>query len=134
MPGQYLLDRDASGSRNEVRRPVAFEVRKDTWTRLDGLAETDCPDSGLYGREHVSCRGAPPGLGTYRCVTVVDATAGGTVASGQCPLGDPVFAIPLPPGRYSVELKHGGRQTVEVTAGRWLRLGVTEADPCPPVR
>jgi hypothetical protein len=132
--GQYVLDRDISGSRDKVRHPVVVDVRKDAWTRLDAVSETQCPDSGIYGLDYVPCRGAPPGLGTYQCVTVLDRKTGAAVASGQCYLGDPIFNVPLPPGRYTVESQHGGRQTVEVTAGQWLRLGVTEAYPCPSLR
>jgi hypothetical protein len=56
--GNYVLNRTAVGyplKNVQNGRPVA--VAKDHWTRLDGLNEDDCPDSGIYGAYSAPCWG-----------------------------------------------------------------------------
>jgi hypothetical protein len=133
-PGHYVLNRSGLGyPLKNVKDGHAVEVKKDEWTRLDGLSETDCPNSGIYGLDNAPCWGNPPTAGAYECVKVLDARTRKTVATGQCDMASPVFNVPLAPGRYVVKSASWPEQTVDIEPGRWIRLGVTEAPPCPPV-
>jgi len=133
-PGKYILDRDGSGLRQDVKQPVPFEVQDSAWTRMDGVSESDCPASGIYGLDRVVCRGAPPGLGAYECVKILAPDTGAVIARGQCAMASAEFTVALPPGRYIVELSGGRRQDVELIAGHWSRVGIMEAPPCSPHR
>jgi hypothetical protein len=132
-PGRYVLDRtDSDHQLKSGKGSETIEVRPGRWTRLDGLTDTQCPDSGIYGWDYRPCSGAKLS-GSYTCVSARDPEMGQTVATASCEKEFPTFSMPLAPGRYRVQLTHWPEQTVDIGPGRWVRLGVTEAAPCPPV-
>lgn len=134
VPGEYVLDRTGLGyPLKNVKNPVAVAVRKKHWIRLDGLTEDDCPDSGIYGWYATPCWGNPPG-GSFECLEVFDETAPRLITAGTCERAEPIFHVPLPPGRYMVKARNWPDQIVEIKPHQWLRLGVMEAVPCPPMQ
>ena len=97
-------------------------------------------DSGIYGYLTAALGNAPANPPLTQCVKVYDSAGVNLIARGTCSGMFGNFRVPLPPGRYVVEL--GGswesrsgavsfvpnRRTIEIKEGQWLKL----APPSPP--
>jgi hypothetical protein len=86
----------------------------------------------MYGSDQGPCTGAIL-RGGYTCAWAIDPRTGRIVASADCEKAYPNFVLPLPPGRYLIKLANGEQPSVEIQAGKWRRVGLVHAAPCPPI-
>jgi hypothetical protein len=132
-PGAYAVDRTAAGyPLSNVKGAETVAVKAGQWTRLNGLTSVQCPDSGVYGWDYRACSG-PVLSGRYQCASAIDPDTRRTIATADCAMAVPTFVLPLPPRRYRVKLAHWPEQDAVVVAGKWMRLGLLNATPCPPI-
>jgi hypothetical protein len=111
-----------------------------TETVATPTATPGAADSGIYGHMTVALGNAPANPPSTSCVKVYDSSGTDLIASGTCSGLLHEFRVPLPPGRYVVEVggswepKNGAvvfvpdRHNVEIGQGQWVKL----APPSPP--